>query len=123
MGMLSSIELPHWLMIGGAILIAMGSLGLAFSRNKEIALILNHHLNHAQRCRRCQGCLILQATRAADDPCRRAVRYFNWEVVRDQPLVGAWAALQWQASLGWKDAEVGLRHRMVIPIRWGFSMR
>jgi hypothetical protein len=37
MGLLSSIELPHWLMIGGASLIAMGSLGLAFSRNREVA--------------------------------------------------------------------------------------
>jgi hypothetical protein len=37
MGLLSSIELPHWLMIGGALLIATGLLGLAFTRNKEIA--------------------------------------------------------------------------------------
>ena len=37
MGLLSSIELPHWLMIGGAILIGMGFLGLAFTRNKEVA--------------------------------------------------------------------------------------
>ena len=37
MGALSSIELPHWLMIGGAILIAIGFLGLAFTRNKEVA--------------------------------------------------------------------------------------
>jgi hypothetical protein len=36
MGLLSSIELPHWLMIGGASLIAMGFLGLAFTRNKEV---------------------------------------------------------------------------------------
>jgi hypothetical protein len=34
---LSSIELPHWLMIAGAILIPMGFLGLAFTRNKEVA--------------------------------------------------------------------------------------
>jgi hypothetical protein len=37
MGLLSSIELPHWLMIAGAVLIAMGVLGLAFTRNKEAA--------------------------------------------------------------------------------------
>jgi hypothetical protein len=37
MALVSSIELPHWLMIGGAILIAMGFLGLAFARNKEFA--------------------------------------------------------------------------------------
>jgi len=37
MRLLSSIGLPHWLMIGGAILIAMGFLGLAFTRNKEVA--------------------------------------------------------------------------------------
>jgi hypothetical protein len=36
MGLLSSIELPHWLMTGGASLIAMGFLGLAFTRNKEV---------------------------------------------------------------------------------------
>jgi hypothetical protein len=33
----SSIEWPYWLMIGGAILIAMSILGLAFTRNKEVA--------------------------------------------------------------------------------------
>jgi hypothetical protein len=37
MRVLSSIELPHWLMIAGAILIAMGFLGLAFTRYKEVA--------------------------------------------------------------------------------------
>jgi len=37
MRLLSAIELPHWLMVGGAILIAMGFLGLAFTRNKEVA--------------------------------------------------------------------------------------
>jgi hypothetical protein len=37
MDLLSSIELPHWLMIGGAILIVMGFLGLAFTRNREAA--------------------------------------------------------------------------------------
>jgi hypothetical protein len=38
MDVLSSIELPHWLMIGGAILTAMGFLGLALTRNKEVAI-------------------------------------------------------------------------------------
>ena len=37
MGVFSSIELPHRLMIGGAVLTAMGFLGLAFTRNKEVA--------------------------------------------------------------------------------------
>ena len=37
MGLLSSIELPHWLMIGGAGLVAIGFVGLAFARNKEVA--------------------------------------------------------------------------------------
>ena len=50
MGLLSSIELPHWLMIGGAILTAMGFLGLAFARNKEVATNPDseppHHANH-----------------------------------------------------------------------------
>jgi len=32
------MELPHWLMIAGAILIAMGFLGLALTRNKEAAM-------------------------------------------------------------------------------------
>jgi hypothetical protein len=35
MDLLSSIELPHWLMIAGAVLIAVGLLGLAFIRNRE----------------------------------------------------------------------------------------
>ena len=33
MGLLSSIELPHWLMIAGAVLVAMGLIGLAFRKN------------------------------------------------------------------------------------------
>jgi hypothetical protein len=37
MDLLSSIELPHWLMIAGAILIAIGFLGLVFTRNKQAA--------------------------------------------------------------------------------------
>jgi hypothetical protein len=35
MDLLSSIKLPHWLMIAGAILAAMGFLGLVFTRNKQ----------------------------------------------------------------------------------------
>jgi hypothetical protein len=35
MDLLSSIGLPYWLMIAGAVLIAIGFLGLAFTRNKE----------------------------------------------------------------------------------------
>jgi hypothetical protein len=37
MGLLSSLEWPHWLMIAGVDLVAIGSLGLAFTRNKEAA--------------------------------------------------------------------------------------
>jgi hypothetical protein len=37
MDLLSSIKLPYWLMIAGAILIAMGFLGLLFTRNKHAA--------------------------------------------------------------------------------------
>jgi hypothetical protein len=37
MDLLSSIELPHWLMIAGALLVAIGFMGLAFTRNKEVA--------------------------------------------------------------------------------------
>ena len=32
---MSSIELPHWLMIAGALLVVAGVVGLALSRNKE----------------------------------------------------------------------------------------
>jgi hypothetical protein len=37
MDLLSSIELPYWLMIAGAILVAMGFLGLVFTGNKQAA--------------------------------------------------------------------------------------
>lgn len=30
------MELPHWLMVAGALLIAVGFLGLALTRNKEV---------------------------------------------------------------------------------------
>jgi hypothetical protein len=73
MGLLSSIELPHWLMIAGAVLIAMGFWVLHLPGTRKLRLILIHRLYHAQRCRRCQGGSILQATRATDDPRRRAV--------------------------------------------------
>jgi hypothetical protein len=72
MGLLSSIELPHWLMIGGASLIATGSRVSHFPGTGKSRLILNHRLNHAQRCRRCQGCLILLVTRTTDDPAPAA---------------------------------------------------
>jgi hypothetical protein len=35
MDLLSSIGLPHWLMIAGAVLITMGVLGLAFIRTEK----------------------------------------------------------------------------------------
>jgi DNA-directed RNA polymerase alpha subunit len=34
MGVLSSIELPHWLMIAGAILVVVGFVGLALQKNR-----------------------------------------------------------------------------------------
>jgi hypothetical protein len=37
MAALSAMEYPHWLMIAGAILIAIGFLGLVFTRNKQAA--------------------------------------------------------------------------------------
>jgi hypothetical protein len=37
MDLLSSIGLPHWLMIVGVIFIATGFLGLAFTRDKKSA--------------------------------------------------------------------------------------
>jgi hypothetical protein len=33
MDLLSSIELPHWLMIAGAVLVVVGLIGLAFRKN------------------------------------------------------------------------------------------
>ncbi|MBR1193877.1 LPXTG cell wall anchor domain-containing protein [Bradyrhizobium sp. AUGA SZCCT0240] len=38
MDLLSSIKLPYWLMIAGALLVAIGFLGLAFTRNKQAAI-------------------------------------------------------------------------------------
>ncbi|MET4035776.1 hypothetical protein ABIB94_007477 [Bradyrhizobium sp. JR7.2] len=35
MGLLSSIELPHWLMIAGIILAIVGVFGLVITRNKH----------------------------------------------------------------------------------------
>jgi hypothetical protein len=35
MDLLSSIEWPHWLMIAGAVLVAMGFLGHILTRNKQ----------------------------------------------------------------------------------------
>ena len=37
MDLLSWINLAHWLMIAGAILVAMGFLGLVFTRNRQAA--------------------------------------------------------------------------------------
>ena len=37
MALLSSINLAHWLMIAGAILVALGFLGLVFTRNRQAA--------------------------------------------------------------------------------------
>ena len=33
---MATLELPHWLMIGGAVLILAGFIGLAASRKKEV---------------------------------------------------------------------------------------
>jgi hypothetical protein len=33
---MASLGLPHWLMIGGAILVFSGFIGFALSRNKEV---------------------------------------------------------------------------------------
>lgn len=38
MGLLSSIELPHWLMIAGTILAILGVCGLVITRNKHTAV-------------------------------------------------------------------------------------
>ena len=37
MDFLSSINLPHWLLIAGTILVAMGFLGVVFTRNRQTA--------------------------------------------------------------------------------------
>ncbi len=41
MDLFTSINLPHWLMIAGTILMTTGFLGLAFTRNREAATNLN----------------------------------------------------------------------------------
>jgi hypothetical protein len=33
---MASLGLPHWLMIGGALLVLFGFIGFALSRNKEV---------------------------------------------------------------------------------------
>ena len=35
MDLLASISLPHWLMIAGSVLVAVGFLGLVFTRNRQ----------------------------------------------------------------------------------------
>ena len=35
MDVLSAIELPHWLMIAGALLLVVGFIGLVFRKNRE----------------------------------------------------------------------------------------
>ena len=34
--MLSAIEYPHWLMVAGAALVAIGFIGVAFSQNRTV---------------------------------------------------------------------------------------
>jgi hypothetical protein len=51
MGLLSSIGLPHWLMIAAAVLIAMRLWALHLPGTRKLRLILIHRLCHAQRCR------------------------------------------------------------------------
>ena len=36
--MLSAIEYPHWLMVAGAALVAIGFIGVAFCQNRTIEL-------------------------------------------------------------------------------------
>jgi hypothetical protein len=33
--MLSGMEYPHWIMVAGAVLVVLGFIGFAFSRNKD----------------------------------------------------------------------------------------
>ena len=33
--MLSAMQYPHWLMVAGAVLVLLGFIGLAFSRNRN----------------------------------------------------------------------------------------
>ena len=35
---MASLELPHWLMIAGALLVVAGSIGFAISRNKAVEI-------------------------------------------------------------------------------------
>jgi hypothetical protein len=34
--MLNAMEYPHWLIVAGAVLVAIGFIGLAFSRNRDV---------------------------------------------------------------------------------------
>jgi hypothetical protein len=34
--MFSSMQYPHWLMVAGAVLVAIGFIGVAFHRNRDI---------------------------------------------------------------------------------------
>ena len=37
--MLSAMQYPHWLMVTGAALVALGFIGFAFSQNKNVASV------------------------------------------------------------------------------------
>jgi hypothetical protein len=45
MDLLSSINLPHRLMVAGAVLVALGFLGLVFTRNRQAATNPDSELN------------------------------------------------------------------------------
>jgi LPXTG-motif cell wall-anchored protein len=34
--MLSAMEYPHWLMVAGAVMVALGFIGLTFRRNRDV---------------------------------------------------------------------------------------
>lgn len=59
MDLLLSIDLPHWLMIAGAVLVTIDSLGLVVVRNRQAANNPDPQPDYAPRCRRCQTCSIL----------------------------------------------------------------
>ena len=40
--MLSAMQYPHWLMVGGTVLVLLGFIGFAFSRNRNAVEELTH---------------------------------------------------------------------------------
>ena len=68
MSLLSSREFANWLIFVGAILVTLGLVGHAFTRNREAPGIpIRSYLHPAKQCRRCLHLLIYQEARTGND--------------------------------------------------------